>query len=83
MNSMDEFNHQFYNVKKEKRSEKNCVYSTERQKRWKMGTCLVAQWLRLHVTNPEFPGSILGQRTRSHMATRSSHATTKGPNTAK
>ena len=37
MSSMDEFNLQFYNVKKEKKSEKkNCVYSTERQKRWKI-----------------------------------------------
>ena len=33
---MDEFNQQCYNVKKEKKSEKNCVYSTERQKRWKV-----------------------------------------------
>ena len=37
------------------------------QKRWKTGTSLVAQWLRLSVTNPGCPGSILGQRTRSHM----------------
>ncbi|TEA41389.1 hypothetical protein DBR06_SOUSAS7910066, partial [Sousa chinensis] len=28
---------------------------------------LMVQWLRLHAPNSEGPGSIPGQRTRSHM----------------
>uniref|UniRef100_A0A8C6C3Q7 mitogen-activated protein kinase kinase n=1 Tax=Monodon monoceros TaxID=40151 RepID=A0A8C6C3Q7_MONMO len=36
------------------------------------GTCLVAQWLRLHAPDAGGPGSIPGQGTRSHM-----HAATK------
>ena len=46
-----------------------------------IGTYLVAQWLRLHAPNARGPGSIPGQVTRSHMhaATKSSHATTKEP----
>ena len=49
--------------------------------KYQAGTSLVAQWVRLHAPNAGGPGSIPGQRTRSHMhaATKSSHATTKGP----
>ena len=46
------------------------------------GTSLVVQWLRLSVPNAEGPGSIPGQRTRSHMlqlGVHSSHAATKDP----
>ena len=49
------------------KGKRNCVCRMEKEKRWKIGTSLEVQWLRLHVTNPGFPGSILGQRTRSHM----------------
>ena len=44
-----------------------------------LGTSLVAQCLRLCTPNAGVPGSIPGQGTRSHMhvATKSSHATTK------
>ena len=31
------------------------------------GTSLVVQWLRLHTSNAEGPGSIPGKGTRSHM----------------
>ena len=31
-------------------------------------TSLVAQWLRLHITNAADPGSIPGQGTRFHMS---------------
>ena len=40
--------------------------SDRTKKKW-TGTSLVVQWLRLHAPNAEGPGSILGQRTRSHM----------------
>ena len=45
------------------------------------GTSLMAQWLRPRAPNAGGPGSIPGQRTRSHMhaATKISHATTKEP----
>ncbi|TEA34456.1 hypothetical protein DBR06_SOUSAS23310014, partial [Sousa chinensis] len=44
-------------------------------------TSLVVQWVRLHTPNAGGPGSIPGQRTRSHMhaATKSLHAATKKP----
>ena len=45
------------------------------------GTSLVAQWLRLCALNAGGPGSIPrpGTRSRTHAATKSSHATTKEP----
>ena len=54
-----------------------CIFLTFK----KSGTSLVVQWLRLHAPNAEGLGSIPGQGTRSHMhvATKSSHATTKDP----
>ena len=50
-------------------------------KKGKMGTSLVAQWLRLHTPNVGSLGSIPGRGTRSHMhaATKISHAATKEP----
>ena len=38
--------------------------STEKQR---IGTSLVAQWLRLHAPNAGIPSSIPGQGIRSHM----------------
>ena len=33
-------------------------------KKWRYGTSLVVQWLRLHAPNPEGLGSVPGQGTR-------------------
>ena len=50
-------------------------------KSWVLGTSLVVQWVRLCTLNAGGPASIPDQGTRSHMyaATKSLHATTKGP----
>ena len=49
------------------------------KKKARIGTSMVAQWIRLCAPNAGGPGSIPGQGTRSHMhaATKSLHATTK------
>ena len=48
-----------------------------------MGTSLVVQWLRLHVTNTGDPGSIPGQKTRSHLLQMRVHVPQlKSPHTA-
>ena len=51
----------------------------KKERKWKRGTSLVAQWLRLRTPNAGGPGSIPGQGTRSHVhaTTKSSHATAK------
>ena len=40
---------------------------------------MVVRWLRLCAPHAGGPGLIAGQGTRSHMTTKSSHATTKEP----
>ena len=61
-----------------------------RKSKRKLGTSLVAQWLRLRVPNAGGLGSIPGQGTRSHMpqlkipyaATKIPHAAMKIPHAA-
>ena len=59
----------------------NRVSNYMKQELTKLGTSLVAQWIRLCAPNAGCLGSIPGQGIRSHMhaTTKSSHATTKEP----